>query len=436
MHKSVFMSAVPPLYPIQIIDASSGEIVDNEEFHYQLSKLSNYVLEESTRLWEYHKNSLCQTLSTINSKSPGEAGRLAGIHTNVQILPREIKAKSRIERLIRYQVITNARSYYGNTSLVKREPSFSPLVHLAAVDTQMASINLENSLLNLTFKCWSREFIVIFRLPDYLLKRNIRKISLPTIKQSGQDLAFLFTAEEITQSFISESDYIAGIDLGRKEPYTLVIVHEKTRKRVAQYTASKRLRILANKRDRINEELGFLQSKSHAYRKLGIDNSSLENERNLTRAKRQRINNKITWLIASEINSHILEHKPRLVSMEDLTWTNPKFGMSRWTHSKDQTAIIHKLTRSGFLTKKVNPKNTSQNCSKCGEKITHLPGRRLVVCKKCVLTIDRDINAAINIACRPLSKRKQGINCTALAEVKVNDHSIKICSTSIENDTS
>ncbi|GAC1477431.1 MAG: hypothetical protein NVS2B14_19000 [Chamaesiphon sp.] len=46
---------------------------------------------------------------------------------------------------------------------------------------------------------------------------------------------------------------------------------------------------------------------------------------------------------------------------------------------------------------KVNPHNTSQDCSGCGVKVPKILSVRTHCCPKCNLTLDRDENAAINI---------------------------------------
>ena len=46
----------------------------------------------------------------------------------------------------------------------------------------------------------------------------------------------------------------------------------------------------------------------------------------------------------------------------------------------------------------INPKGTSRTCSRCGAKGV-IKGR-MFVCKKCGLMLDRDLNAARNIAHR------------------------------------
>ncbi|WP_375340061.1 zinc ribbon domain-containing protein [Okeania sp. KiyG1] len=45
----------------------------------------------------------------------------------------------------------------------------------------------------------------------------------------------------------------------------------------------------------------------------------------------------------------------------------------------------------------VNPQNTSQDCSNCGEKVPKELNIRTHSCPHCGVVIDRDLNAAINI---------------------------------------
>lgn len=423
--KPDLMSALPPLSPESIVDLKTGELVEQTIFETALTQLAFFIQTESENLWNNHKSNLKETLSKITASSPAEVGRQAGLRVGLEQLSRDVKAKSRIERLVRYQTITSAKSYFASEVTTKQEPSFSPYLNLSAVDNQMASVTLSEDKIELVFKCWKNEYLLTFSVPEYVLSRNVAKITLPVIKPMGDSWGFIFTVEETKAQPSINSEYVMGIDLGRVEPYTLAVVHIGTGSRVAQYTASPRLRVLTAKRDRLNKELGYLYAKSKAYEGLGLYSEVLETERVLTRAKRNRILNKITWLIATEINTVAEKFSPRFVALEDLAWVNSKHGMSRWTHSKDQAAITHKLTRAGRITEKVSPKNTSQDCHKCGSQVIHKPGKRLVVCESCILTIDRDVNAAVNIALRPLRKRSKGNNCTDNSEVIVTTHSNK-----------
>ncbi len=57
----------------------------------------------------------------------------------------------------------------------------------------------------------------------------------------------------------------------------------------------------------------------------------------------------------------------------------------------------------GRATVAVPPHNTSQNCSKCGEKVKKSLSTRTHICPHCGYVEDRDINAAINILSKGLS---------------------------------
>ncbi|NEO49301.1 MAG: transposase [Moorea sp. SIO4A3] len=56
-----------------------------------------------------------------------------------------------------------------------------------------------------------------------------------------------------------------------------------------------------------------------------------------------------------------------------------------------------KAENAGLITKAVNPRNTSQNCSNCGKKVPKKLKDRIHSCHHCGYVADRDVNAAINI---------------------------------------
>jgi len=59
--------------------------------------------------------------------------------------------------------------------------------------------------------------------------------------------------------------------------------------------------------------------------------------------------------------------------------------------------IAYKELRSGGRIVYVNPKNTTQNCSQCGEQVKKTLSDRIHECPHCGLEMDRDLNAALNI---------------------------------------
>jgi len=60
--------------------------------------------------------------------------------------------------------------------------------------------------------------------------------------------------------------------------------------------------------------------------------------------------------------------------------------------------LTYKAEEAGRELVKVNPKNTSQNCSGCSKKVPKSLATRMHNCPYCGLSLDRDVNAARNIA--------------------------------------
>lgn len=65
--------------------------------------------------------------------------------------------------------------------------------------------------------------------------------------------------------------------------------------------------------------------------------------------------------------------------------------------SRFATMIEYKAERAGVRFEQVDPKNTSQNCSGCGKKVSKTLAERTHCCPYCGLVMDRDENAAVNI---------------------------------------
>jgi len=62
--------------------------------------------------------------------------------------------------------------------------------------------------------------------------------------------------------------------------------------------------------------------------------------------------------------------------------------------------ISYKAENAGGRLVKVDPRNTTQNCSQCGERVEKTLSDRTHDCPHCGLVMDRDLNAALNILAR------------------------------------
>ena len=67
-----------------------------------------------------------------------------------------------------------------------------------------------------------------------------------------------------------------------------------------------------------------------------------------------------------------------------------------------RNALTYMAERSEGVTVFVNPRNTSQLCSRCGAYVRKDLSMRVHRCPECGLTIDRDVNAALNVLKRGL----------------------------------
>jgi len=72
--------------------------------------------------------------------------------------------------------------------------------------------------------------------------------------------------------------------------------------------------------------------------------------------------------------------------------------LHKWAYRDLINKIVYKAKLHGVPVVFVNPKGTSRTCSRCGSK--GVVKGRMFVCKKCGLKLDRDLNAARNIALR------------------------------------
>lgn len=395
--QKVLVSAVAPLKPDLIIDKQTGEILTPTDLNLDLTNLIETVHSLSETFYREHTQEVNEALLQYNSRMQAELfARKQSWNFPTLLLPREVKAKSRIERLIRHHLVSTVSSYVLNPNPLKKEPGFSKQINLGAIDSQMATLHRKGNQLILTFKCWLREYELYFTLPAYVLQREIKKMSLPVIRSVKGEWVFQFSTQE-TPVERTAGSHTAGVDLGRVAPFTLAVLNQSG-SRIAHYTSSYRLNQLNSKRERIISERKHLQDKIQKYTELGVDATVVKTERDRKRAKITRLGATIANHVGAEVTQRLVKHHVSVLNMEDLRWvTGARYG-SRWNHSRQQDAITHSLKRVGVKTQVVNPKNTSKHCYKCGVLLVMNTSKRTVHCVECKTVLDRDYNAAMNIA--------------------------------------
>lgn len=393
------ISALSPLTPALVVDNKTGELLTQTEWSQSVSSLLDYCQEQTQTIFSQHKDKLVEEIVGYKSNANAFA-RQRGYASTYKDLPRELLAKSRINELVLHKLVSEVASYVKNPNPLKQEPTFPKIINLGAVNAQMVKLELVGEELSLLWKCWDKELLFVFKLPAYILQRDIKKISLPVVKldKKTKQPVFIFTIQEHLMLRV-RGKHSAGIDLGKVEPYTLAVTNGKGN-RVAHYNASSRLRQVARKQDNLRNENTHLYHKINAYKALGLDSTILESHKEFVKAATTRLTKELALQQAAEIARKVTKHSIKILHLEDLSWVSgtvgSKIGNSRWAHSQQQEAITHATLRLGITAKTVNPKNTSNLCHSCGLGVVHRA--RSVYCTGCKSLLDRDFNAALNIA--------------------------------------
>ena len=88
------------------------------------------------------------------------------------------------------------------------------------------------------------------------------------------------------------------------------------------------------------------------------------------------------------------------IQMEDLTGiSTANIFLKRWTYYDLQQKIKYKAEENGIKVVLINPRYTSQRCSRCGHIDTdNRPEQKVFGCTSCGFEINADYNASINIS--------------------------------------
>lgn len=122
------------------------------------------------------------------------------------------------------------------------------------------------------------------------------------------------------------------------------------------------------------------------------------------------VNHQIAKMIVEQA-----ERTNRAVALEDLKGIRKGVRVTRqqrddlhsWAFHNLQAFIEYKAKLKGITVVKVNPKNTSRTCSKCGHcDKGNRKSQSEFVCKACGFTMNADANAAINIAARAATEQR------------------------------
>ena len=91
-----------------------------------------------------------------------------------------------------------------------------------------------------------------------------------------------------------------------------------------------------------------------------------------------------------------------VVAVEDLGWVANTMQNGRWNRGELVRWLAHYVSQNGGWVVAISSFNTSQQCHACGHRVTH-PTHEVSVCPEHGV-MDRDVNAASNIAARAVPR--------------------------------
>jgi len=120
------------------------------------------------------------------------------------------------------------------------------------------------------------------------------------------------------------------------------------------------------------------------------------------RGDRERYTEQVCHTASKRIVELASAHAPSKIHLEDLTNYRQTASdpIHDWPFAELQEQIMYKATGAGIPVQKVDPRDTSITCRKCGQSTPEFRDGDEFSCRRCGYEVHADVNAAINIAKR------------------------------------
>lgn len=397
--------------PSYIMDLN-GELLDSASVLSQLaaevrgiSAYATYTVRNDVKL--------AADLAQVTVSQPAVAGRRAGVAIPSELVVKgelrknkagklveeKVVGKSRKEWLFRHRVVTEHRSWQERVKAANGEDA----VNLGAVDKQYAVIEnnpLKDGKIVLKMVIRGQWYRLIFPFDNARFAKG--KIALPVIKVENNQPVFIFTVATDNPIIQFSGDYTIGVDVGINDYATVVVRDSKTGQIVRETTLSQRVHSLWNSVRASERQVRALNKKADKVlydrqaHMCAIDEAQFHREA-ASRKKRE-----LAILAAQEIAALSYSYGNAVVAVEDLSWISNTMQNGRWNRGAFVQWLTHYVSQNGGWVVSVNSASTSQLCHACGSKVVH-PEHEVSVCPKHG-ALDRDVNAAANIAARAVAR--------------------------------
>ena len=407
---------VRPSYIMDLV----GELLDSMPVMAQLasevrgiSAYATYTVRNDTQL--------AADLAQVTVSQPAVAGRRAGV-TMPDFLANGRTGKSRKEWLFRHRVVTEHRSWQERIKAAKGEsskyvsqgwkrtldasaPSYGDgdFINLGAVDKQYAVIENDpftTGEIVLKMVICGKWYRLIFSFNNKRFTEG--KVTLPVIKVEDNQPVFIFAV--VTDNPVAQfsCDYVVGVDVGINDYATVVVRNSSTGQIVRETTLSQRVHSLWNSVRASERQVRALNKKADKFLYDRQAHMCAVDEAQFHREAASRKKKELAILAAQEIAYLSHRYDNAVVAVEDLGWVSNTMQNGRWNRGAFVQWLTHYVTQNGGWVVAVNAANTSQACHVCGEKVMH-PEHKVSVCPKHG-DMDRDVNAAANIAARAVPR--------------------------------
>ena len=404
--------------PSHVLDLN-GELLDGTRVLVGLASEVRDISAYATYLVR-NDEALGDELARVTATQPTTAGRRAGV-TMPDFLVSGKSGRSRKEMLVQHRVVTGFRSWKERDKAANGESSkYVSQGWKRTVDASAPGYGEDYVNLGTVDKCYAAiendpfaDGEIILRLViqgqwyrlvfDFDNKRFHRgKVALPVIKVEDGEPVFIFTVVTDNPVVQFSGGYVIGVDVGINDYATVVVRSVETGRIVYETTLSQRVHSLWNSVQASERQVRYLKKKSdhllphRQARMAALDEAQLHREA-ASRKKRE-----LAILAAQEIAylSHAWDNA--VVAVEDLGWVTNTMQNGRWNRGALVQWLAHYVSQNGGWVVAVSPANTSQWCHMCGAKVSH-PTHTLSVCPEHG-SMDRDVNAAVNIAARAVPK--------------------------------
>lgn len=269
----------------------------------------------------------------------------------------------------------------------------APKISLSSADKQFAFISnnpFQEGFIELYMVIDGEWYILHLEFDKDRFKDGYR-ITLPDVRVQDNKPIFNFTvAYEYVYTDIS-SKYVIGVDVGKTTYATAVVYNTEDQEIVHTYVMSRRSCSLKNSIDASTKQILNLRKKKKP------EDAALHRKANITKKR------ELAVLVAQEIAylSHIYDNA--LIVAEDLSWISNTMEQGRWNRGEFIKWLKHFHELNGGRVITINPRNTSQECYKCGGRVTH-PVWKESYCPNCCLLLDRDVYASAVIAKKAVEK--------------------------------